>query len=840
MNLNHHAVLSLFDEDSLIITANNRLALELVESYALFSKKSVITKPKCLPYPTFLHELFRIFCQKNPQKNIPVLINDQQLQHLWQQALGKTSGRTPNQGLLDAVIESWQRCQIWQLSFQHAQFSQNDQTKLFQNWVDRLDWLLNQKNALTLNHIVSYLTKETCIYPFKKCIWYCFDEYTPEQKQLQNYLADQGICIIHQDLEKQPCTTWNYAAEDKKEEYYQVVAWVKEKLNQGQKKIGVVVPQLEQEARQLERFFNQHLPQKSCTLSLGKPLNDYPLVSHALAFLAFDKKKWTEQDLRLLLHSPYLAQSKNNFLKRAQLMQDTLLLEAPEVPFFSLVDGLKKEGDLLATLLENLTLYPKRASLARWAELFAFRLQQLGFPGEYIPDSSQYQTYQRFLLLFDDLRQLSFIAEHCCLEEALDHLNSLSKTTIFQPKREATPVRILGLLEAAGVFFDSLWITGLTDQCLPKPTKLSPFIPFSLQKKHNMPYANPEREYILAQKQLERFTRASKETVFSYPKITEDTANLPSPLLSVRNSYAPKAVMQANNNALETYTEDYKLPISGDDLFPATTHLLANQAKCPFKAFASHRLYAKKEADCVFGLSKQMRGELMHKIMELLMGTIKNQARLLAYSEETLETLIHQSILQALVPYQKKYPEAFHGLIKDIEIKRLSRLARAALAWEKKRPPFEVEAVEKQVRFVLDKLCFNLRIDRIDLSPSGDRFVIDYKSNLPTPLPWHEERPKEPQLLLYALIDETMHTLIFAALKNGQFFATGLSKEDQQIPGVTPLKAGKDFSVEREVWQRQLSTLAQEFYEGLCQPKPKPNVCAYCDFSALCRVHASV
>ncbi|WP_051131959.1 hypothetical protein [Legionella tunisiensis] len=54
-----------------------------------------------------------------------------------------------------------------------------------------------------------------------------------------------------------------------------------------------------------------------------------------------------------------------------------------------------------------------------------------------------------------------------------------------------------------------------------------------------------------------------------------------------------------------------------------------------------------------------------------------------------------------------------------------------------------------------------------------------------------EERPQVPQLLLYALLDETINALLFAQLKAGQLTCKGLSAETYSVPGIITLKKTK-------------------------------------------------
>src|SRR4029079_3574934 len=110
-------------------------------------------------------------------------------------------------------------------------------------------------------------------------------------------------------------------------------------------------------------------------------------------------------------------------------------------------------------------------------------------------------------------------------KEALDALTHLIENTIFQAKKTNAPIQISGLLEASGCEFDSLWVMGLTDQCLPQNTRLSAFIPPQLQRELLMPHSLPARELQFAKQTLQRLQRGSDTTVFSYSKLQGDNPN---------------------------------------------------------------------------------------------------------------------------------------------------------------------------------------------------------------------------------------------------------------------------------------------------------------------------
>lgn len=264
------------------------------------------------------------------------------------------------------------------------------------------------------------------------------------------------------------------------------------------------------------------------------------------------------------------------------------------------------------------------------------------------------------------------------------------------------------------------------------------------------------------------------------------------------------------------------------------TAILSNQAKCPFKAFAEHRLRAKTSLQTTDGLDNKERGQIIHKVMELLWQKLENQHNLLHLANDILEQYIDGAIHTALASL-KKHCDSFPDSIREVEYARLKRMVHTCLEWEKQRPPFTIAAIEQSYTINLAGLDFQVRVDRMD-QVEDKKWVIDYKSTLPASKPWNEERPKESQLLLYALLDEQINTLLLLQLKAGKISCAGLSEEKYSISGISPLKKEETWTECKDLWQKQLTDLAKEFQDGHCVPQPAHlTICQQCDFQNLCR-----
>lgn len=829
---------SLIKKGYWVITPNNRLSEQILQDFVWAQAKNAEVHPQILPYNSFLETLFNQFYWSNPSKLPPFILNDQQFHYLWRQILQKHNPQWIGEGLLKTLTEAWSRCKDWNLDVRHPEFETRPQSAQFSLLSQEFEKSLESLDLLTAQQILPFLLAQAQ-FKFPALVFACFDSYTPQQKMLQQRILEQGDFLYHYELEKKTAQIHYYPAKDEEDELQAILLWIKERLARGQERIAVIVPELQKKYHKIERLLSKHFKAQSFNISLGQSLASYPLVAHALNFLQLSLKTISAENLRLLLYSPYLAGSQTHFLEQAFFLEESLLFNEPQRTWEEVLIELKKKNLALGERLSALSPYPAFAKAEEWSDLFQLRLQELGFPGEYPLHSSQYQSYQRFLKHLISFKQLGLLSPSLSQEAALSNLSSSARASIFQPEKRKAAIQILGLLEASGTIFDAAWISGLSDQTLPQKPKPSPFIPLSLQQELAMPHADPCRELAFASKIFKRFLNSSDSLVLSYPALVGEVRHLPSPFIRdfpVHLSKIPTCF--SLETPLLPYEESYQIPFLSFEKGKGGTALLTQQARCPFQAFAAHRLGAKKARESSYGPTAQERGQMLHRIMELLWGMLKSQANLLKYKPEQIALLIEKSIDLVLAGVEQHRKYSFSSLIQDVEKMRLKQTLHESLAFESQRRPFKVEALEKKFSLNLAGLTLSVRVDRLDQVEDGKKWVIDYKSNFPQSQPWKEERPQDPQLLLYALLDEAIDTLVFIRLKGGQVDCKGLSQNEVAISGISALDAKDDWLDYKRKWKTDLTRLAEEFLKGHCPPLPKtPSLCQHCDYRSLCRLN---
>lgn len=835
-SINKEQLFSLFDQDHAILAPNNRLASYLNQSFYHQNQKPVQEKPHCLPASSYFNQLYQDFLLDNADLNLPFLLSPVQVRCLWQSILEAEPELICSKGLLDAVIDAWKNAERWCLSFEDPAFSINEQCSQFQQWWQHFRNKLETIHAISDEQILPSLIEHNHHPEKHGIIWVCFDDYSPVQKALQTKWQDMGVVQYSYQPKALDSETFLFAAEDEVSETAEMLHWLGQRLDAGDEEIAVIVPDLAAKKRLLQRKLQETLSDDLYNISLGETLTEYPIVAHALQCLTLDKKFMTRHQAQILLCTPFVKGAGKEMHPRAALMQECKLLREKQNRTSAWIAQASSAAPVLSGLLEQLQDYPQKASPRQWAQCFIKRLEQLGFPGDSGLNSSNYQCLQRFINTLELFTELGLIYQEITFDKAISLFSDLCEQSIFQPQSRKKPIQIMGLLEAAGSSFDSLWVMGLSDLTLPVKPKLSAFIPKSIQVSLNMPHSSAEREAIMAGKLIQDFRYNSKSNIFSYPKMTGDTPNLPSPLIQDFKHWHPTAEPRTKGiSQLQALSADYLVPLKEGEAISGGSGLLANQAKCPFKAFATHRLKAKGAQTAEQGLDALERGNVAHKIMELLWADLGSQQGLMQTSSIVLDEKIAQAVQLALSELLQEEKNSFPLFVQQIEMQRLAKLARDCLEWEKQRAPFSIDALEKEHQMHLQGLDLKVRVDRIDVDEHGKKWLIDYKSSIPSSSPWEEERPKEPQLLLYALLDEAINTLMFIQLKAGHINSKSFGEEKIDLKHHKTLK-DRPWSDLRASWQTQLEHLAQEIKEGHCPPDPINNsICQHCDFKNLCR-----
>jgi probable DNA repair protein len=429
----------------------------------------------------------------------------------------------------------------------------------------------------------------------------------------------------------------------------------------------------------------------------------------------------------------------------------------------------------------------------------------------------------------------------------------LASASSFQPETPEVQIHISGMKGIAGMEFDYLWVMGLHDEVWPAPAAPNPFIPITLQREAQLPNASAEVNLTHTRFMTEYIVASAAEVVLSYPQNEKERPLRASPMIKpylettekksiiVKSGYAPHLLATGQ---IETIGDAGAPAISAGQTVGGGTGLFKDQAACPFRAFARHRLYAYGLNSVDIGLDAMDRGSLVHHVMQLLWQQLNGYEGLLSRDETELNILIDGVIDVALKKYRQWRPQTFTRRFTQIEKQRLNSLIHEWLAVERKRQTFTVYACEQKQVFSYEGIEISTRIDRIDQLTDGRYVIIDYKTGTTSLKSWFDERPDEPQLPLYAVTNPgEIAALVFAKVKRGEASCVGLADGEGIIPDIKIIK-NTPYTREIDDWQTLftrwkviLTQLAIDFREGEAQVDPKDaNTCRYCDMHTFCRI----
>ncbi|MEK7758645.1 MAG: PD-(D/E)XK nuclease family protein, partial [Pseudomonadota bacterium] len=388
--------------------------------------------------------------------------------------------------------------------------------------------------------------------PLRSLILAGFDELTPQQDALLNAVRAAGVTVTPLTSADQSARVARVGYDDRRAEIHAAAVWARAALESGQTRIGVVVPDLSVQRANIVRLFDEALLPAALlpgadvvrpyNVSLGEPLSAWPVIHAALLMLEFGTGSLPMARLGTLLRSPFLAGATNEASARAQL--DALLRQEGEetVSISALLRRTQTElakpqaaaPQLNAQLRAWRDAIPARATRlapSAWSEQFAALLKLAGWPGDGPLDSDSHQAVMAWRELLAAFAAQDMVSTRPVYAEALATLRRMAGERVFQPQTPAAPVQVLGLLEASGLDFDSLWVMGLDDESWPPSPRPNPFLPLDLQRTRGLPHASAERELEFARRLTERLAASAGNVVFSHPLNSGDEKRRASPLL---------------------------------------------------------------------------------------------------------------------------------------------------------------------------------------------------------------------------------------------------------------------------------------------------------------------
>jgi probable DNA repair protein len=757
---------------------------------------------------------------------------------LWEQSI---AGSSAADELLDlpatvsAAAQAWSLVHAWEARCDGEEFRGLQDPGAFLGWMQAVEHNLRENGWITASQLPrALLDRVTTGAVDPGALFHAgFDELAPADRRLFDACHAQarntGSTIA------QP-PRYRVGLRDSAEEVTRAAVWARRMLEADpEARIGVIVRGLAGLSAATHRIFDDIFHGRldfaqgaaaAFHISAGAPSAEVPLIGGALLILGL-VPGLRIGEAGMLLRSPFLGMDK---AQASRLYAELRRQGIEEISFE--VDAVRRMFPAMAKTADELR---ERQHPSEWSSAFSKLLQRAGWPGDRPLNPSEYQAMEHWKNLLSEFAALDVVLPRMTYGQALQRLRRMARDRRFASRDEGAPVQIMDILEAAGSQFDALWIAGMHGGVWPEAPRPNPFLPLSLQRSAGMPHSSPERELVYAKRVTERLLASATEVVCSYPLFSGEEKLWGTPLIEALPEVpasdvafdAPLRRIFATAVPLEVQPVGQAPALAPGTLQTGGMGVLVDQAACPFRAFARHRLGTREYSAPDIGISPSERGNVAHKALEYFWREVGSRRELLARPAEEIDAAIESSVNAALDSgLSRRQRNTSLERSRVLEHDRLKLLLAEWLELERTRTDFEV--VEREAPRSVDAggVQLDLKVDRIDRMPSGKYVVLDYKTSDKLNVEdWDGDRPDAPQLPLYAVKS--------GREVEGVYYA-------KLVPGDTRLlgHAGEALAWREPEWRRVVDQLGSSFLRGdaAVDPKYPGKTCELCDLHSLCRI----
>ena len=867
-----------------IITVNQRLARHYQRRYDAWQTErgeQVWDTPDILSWSAWLSALHdSALCEGLIDYTVLNVALDERLWRLAVEQVTEPPGNTEQPPILDKTAAAVQARAAWLVQHAwHCHVADDSplslDQKMYARWSNEFRKLCHQYKAIDQSRLASTL-RELLVSLSKaellptNIMFAGFLTPTTEQQHWWQDLVKLGTKVqrlspAQNTLPNQSsgsAAVQRYAFIDDANEWRAAACYARAQLEQSPNSLlGIVIPELHTHRTDVLRafdgvFFPGKTPAEIQRLarpydvSLGVSLAEQSVVRSALQMLRFLTETIPAADVTSVLLSPHFihaqaaAEKRRSFdteLRRDRCWELSASTLTGSTRYLSMLDPHFQK--ILPKAVSHLNVKPQ--SFSAWSKRFGHVLQrQLRWPGESL-GSLEYQAVQVWQQVIDELESLDD-GKPVAAQVALKELQRLCGQRLFQPETPHSPIQIMGRLESHGLTFDCLWLSGSDASQWPPKASATSLLPRGLQKERGVPQSSATNRLDAAKVEWEHWLQAAPTIVASHALTRDGQPLIPAACvvnLPIANETQLPGVEQYPR-LVERIAGSTELKLVSDTHGPALiegtrvkggARRLEDQAKCPFRGFALHHLRISDLEEPGMGLDPRGHGNLLHLALEKFWESVKTSAALQGMDEAQCDTAVFSAIDFALAE-EKVDPQ-----LAELERPRLKRLINDWLDIERTRTiGFTVEALEQEKLVEVFGIEIRVLIDRIDLLDTGERIILDYKTGSSNrPADWALDRIGNPQLPLYATINEDVEGVSFAQVVQNNMGFKGITSESGLLPRVSG-KVRHEHSPEswdewRMHWKESLEMLATEIREGLATITPDANACTYCELKPLCR-----
>jgi len=768
-------------DDSEIVTANRRLARVLK---ACHGESRIATGDKSWrtpPIAGWSDWLTRLLDSAVLDTSLPTRLSAQQCQVLWEQCI-RSELRSPPanvNGLVRLAMDAWARIHDWNVPFEECRKSAfGPDQRMFAGAASRYGATLANNNwiddAGRAGLLADLAGRQQLQLP-RRLFLAGFDRIVPQAERLIGILTEQGVAVTRQPAEHLPADLSLAGFENSDAELRAAGAWAREQLEARRgASVAIVAGNLDDDAERTRRLVLEGLmpgwqygdARQTAVLnvSYGRRLREFPAVAIALLALRWLVDDLPARDISLLLRSSLIGGTAGAGRSRLELK----LRELPDRSWspallLRALRAREEDADAVEFLRcvrridEQRKSIPRDSSPSRWAERFDGYLAELNWPGPGSLDSRDFQLVNRWRELLNEFARLELVSPAMTFGAALGRLGTLAADTVFQAESDQAVVQLLGPLEAAGMEFDRLWISGLSASNWPPVGRPSPLLARELQRRYGLPDADPADTAEYAKRVLARLASSATVVQCSYPRTEGDAEQTPATLLGELPEPKDTMALDAGWYASSLLrrrsllgAEDDPVPVvAAQEVVAGGSATVQKQLSNPFAAFTAGRLGIRYVPVISAGLAANLRGNLIHDVLHTLYEGRPTSDEIASWSHDELHGRIAKAVDRAFMRHERAADKVLRRLF-ALERQRVQKLVARVVELDLGRSPFAIHGVEGRVDAEINGVNLVLRYDRIDRLPDGELVILDYKTGAFKKFLQADGHPRDFQLVVYA------------------------------------------------------------------------------------------
>jgi len=763
-----------------VVTANRRVARALRDEYSkqqTRAGKKAWRSPEIYAWPDWLSRLANDVID---QDELPIRVSAIQSQVLWERCLRKEVGDSEASisNLVRLCRDSWQRLADWQIPITElARSAQSDDQRVFASVAGRYLALLERENWVDDAGIGSFLLNQLENGRIRLSDRYSFIGFTrsrPLMLSIQAALENAGAQTWLPAVEGLKSELSLHRFENSAAELRAAGAWARAYVDKNPgAEVGIITNGLENDAEGIARQIRegatpgwQHGHRSlfdAVNVSYGSRFANYPAIANALLLLRWLVRDLSSVEVGLLLRSPLLSTEATGGRNQAELRLRQLPDRKWSPSMISAEFRGLYDGEPMSDWLEKLAAFskrrreiPKAATPAEWVVLVDEVLKAFGWPGESSLDSAEFQLINRWRELLNEFARLGLVSKSMAATAAISRLDLLAREVVFQPESQNAAIHLMGPLEASGVQFDAIWVTGLSSTNWPPPGSPSALISRRLQEKHDMPDCTPGNSLHYARTVMLGLLTSGATVRCSYALNEDDTEQTVSDLLAAFQPVVDSSASDPGRYAVRLRETDSviaavdKVPtVAAGEKIAGGAGTIQRQIRDPVAAFVQGRMSAKLIYPQAVGIPAPMRGNLIHDALYQLYIDLPSSKAIGSWQGKDLESRIGEAVDFAFSRHEKNSDAVLHQLFR-LERRRVADLLRQFVVVDAERGSFQVNSVEAKIEFVAGHIRLPLRFDRIDRFDDESIAILDYKSGSRKKLLNRNGEAEEIQLFVYA------------------------------------------------------------------------------------------